>query len=118
MELADAPAATAKIDPLRLKAASLQVDTSAFIIQHPAGAPQKVVLQDNWIVYVAPDHQRVQYLTNTQHGSSGSPVFNTQWEVIALHHSGAPVPDAPVTVEGNEGIPMLALLPQLQDFLA
>lgn len=114
VELAAAPT----IDKLTLKANQLQTDTSAFIIQHPIGEPQKVVLQDNWIVYVAPDHQRVQYLTNTQHGSSGSPVFNDKWEVIALHHSSAPFPNAPVTVEGNEGIPMLALLPELQSFLA
>ena len=30
----------------------------------------------------------VQYLTDTLKGSSGSPVFNSAWQVVALHHSG------------------------------
>jgi V8-like Glu-specific endopeptidase len=31
---------------------------------------------------------RVQYLTDTLPGSSGSPVFDADWNVVALHHSG------------------------------
>ena len=30
------------------------------------------------------------YSTDTEAGSSGSPVFNDQWEVVALHHSVKP----------------------------
>jgi hypothetical protein len=30
------------------------------------------------------------YHTDTAPGSSGSPVFNDQWEVVGLHHSGVP----------------------------
>jgi|688.fasta_scaffold01941_8 hypothetical protein len=33
------------------------------------------------------------YETDTDPGSSGSPVFNDQWEVVALHHSGVPKRD-------------------------
>ena len=33
------------------------------------------------------------YETDTAPGSSGSPVFNDQWEVVALHHSGVPRTD-------------------------
>jgi endonuclease G, mitochondrial len=33
------------------------------------------------------------YQTDTAPGSSGSPVFNDQWEVVALHHSGVPKRD-------------------------
>lgn len=28
------------------------------------------------------------YKTDTQEGSSGSPVFNKNWKVVALHHAG------------------------------
>lgn len=28
------------------------------------------------------------YLTDTLPHSSGSPVFNSEWEVVALHHAG------------------------------
>ena len=34
------------------------------------------------------------YRTDTSPGSSGSPVFNDQWEIVALHHSGVPKKDA------------------------
>lgn len=34
------------------------------------------------------------YHTDTAPGSSGSPVFNDQWEVVGLHHSGVPKTDA------------------------
>lgn len=56
------------------------------IIQHPGGGPKQVALYDNLIVYV--DETRIQYLTDTLPGSSGSPAFDYNWQVIALHHSG------------------------------
>ena len=30
----------------------------------------------------------VQYSTDTEPGSSGSPVFNQDWEIVGLHHRG------------------------------
>jgi V8-like Glu-specific endopeptidase len=38
-------------------------------------------------VVTSVDNGKVQYMTDTQEGSSGSPVFNSNWEVVALHHS-------------------------------
>ena len=35
----------------------------------------------------------VQYVTSTLPGSSGSPVFNDNWEVVALQHSGGKLPE-------------------------
>jgi endonuclease G len=50
----------------------------------------------------------IQYLADTQKGSSGSPVFNVQMHVIALHHAEAEVTlqlDGREEVEWrNEGI--------------
>jgi endonuclease G, mitochondrial len=34
------------------------------------------------------------YEADTEPGSSGSPVFNDRWEVVALHHSGVPATDS------------------------
>lgn len=56
------------------------------IIQHPQGGPKQVALTANQVANVF-DH-RLQYTTDTLPGSSGSPVFNDDWKVIALHHAG------------------------------
>ena len=76
----------------------------ANIIQHPLGGPKQISLYNNLIMYV--DENVVQYMNETMVGSSGSPVFNVDWEVIALHHSGGWIKD-PATntlVFRNEGI--------------
>lgn len=58
------------------------------IIQHPGGEPQQVAVHQNTILDVVDDF--LHYSTDTERGSSGSPVLNDQWEVAALHHSGVP----------------------------
>lgn len=89
------------------------------IIQHPDGRPMKVVLTQNYVV-VDMTNTRVQYVADTMEGSSGSPVFNQNWEVVALHHSGKPYPPDSLTdtlkkswkghYRVNEGIPIRAIL--------
>lgn len=61
------------------------------IVQHPNGEPKQLALRENQIVDELEDF--LHYETDTAPGSSGSPVFNDQWEVIALHHSGVPKKD-------------------------
>ncbi len=58
------------------------------IIQHPAGEPKQVAMRDNRAVGV--DDVFLHYRADTKRGSSGSPVFNDEWELIGLHHSGVP----------------------------
>ena len=58
------------------------------IIQHPGGRPKQVALRDNQIIDLLPEF--LHYRTDTEPGSSGSPVFNDQWELAGLHHSGVP----------------------------
>ncbi|MEV5973416.1 trypsin-like peptidase domain-containing protein [Streptomyces sp. NPDC051921] len=53
------------------------------IIQHPKGMPKRVALRNN-LVYQA-DDENLAYFTDTQGGSSGSPVFTDRWTVVALH---------------------------------
>lgn len=71
---------------LSLAKAEPQKDDWLNIVQHPAGGFKQVALYDNPIVYV--DDNVVQYLTDTLPGSSGSPCFDSDWNVVALHHSG------------------------------
>jgi endonuclease G len=72
------------------------------IIQHPNGEPKQLALRENQIVDILDDY--CHYLTDTAPGSSGSPVFNDQWEVVALHHMGVPKRNEDgelITVEGT-----------------
>ena len=61
------------------------------IIQHPRGGLKQIALRNNQIIDI-PEGKRdfLYYTTDTEPGSSGSPCFNDQWELIALHHSGVP----------------------------
>jgi V8-like Glu-specific endopeptidase len=56
------------------------------IIQHPDGGPKMIALTANQVVNVF--EHRLQYLTDTLPGSSGSPVFDDNWRVAAVHHAG------------------------------
>jgi endonuclease G len=67
------------------------------IVQHPRGEKKQVALRENRIVDI-PD-RFLHYSADTEPGSSGSPVFNDQWEVVALHHASVPV-DGGFTNEG------------------
>jgi V8-like Glu-specific endopeptidase len=66
----------------------LTVMEMANIIQHPGGDPQQVALRDNKVVDSL--EHFIRYEADTLPGSSGSPVFNDQWQLAALHHSGVP----------------------------
>ena len=58
----------------------------AFIVQHPAGDRKRVAFVRNQITWV--DDRVVQYLSDTQTGSSGAPVFDRDGRLIALHRAG------------------------------
>ncbi len=58
------------------------------IIQHPSGLPKQVALRENQVVDLLP--RFLHYETDTEPGSSGSPVFNDQWQVVGLHHAAVP----------------------------
>lgn len=102
----------------------LKADDRVNVIQHPGDQPMKVVLTQNYVVGDMTE-TRVQYVADTMSGSSGSPVFNQNWEVVALHHSGAPYPPDDVTrtlkkvwkgrYRVNEGIPLRGLLRDLRE---
>lgn len=62
------------------------------IIQHPEGNSKQVAVRENKLLWL--DDNWIHYTTDTQPGSSGSPVFNDQWLVVALHHSGVPKKDS------------------------
>nr|WP_255626598.1 DNA/RNA non-specific endonuclease [Phyllobacterium sp. KW56] len=62
------------------------------IIQHPGGGTKQVVVRENRIIVL--DEKKfpninpafIHYTADTELGSSGSPIFNDQWDLVAVHH--------------------------------
>jgi V8-like Glu-specific endopeptidase len=72
------------------------------IIQHPGGAPKKVALSGSAIS--SRQEPFIKYVVSTMPGSSGSPVFNWNWEVAALHHAAGTWSEHHQRWVNNEGI--------------
>lgn len=89
----------------------------AYVIGHPEGGTLSLSIDDNTIL----DHEEppngkpcpadrvlLHYRSPTTGGSSGSPVFNRCWQVIAVHHKGGQqmpkLNRQPGTHAANEGV--------------
>lgn len=86
------------------------------IIQHPRGGFKQVALTDNLLVTM--DETYAWYTTDTEPGSSGSPVFDQLWRPFALHHAGGPkrLEDGRVVIL-NEGIILSQVVADAVDIL-
>lgn len=86
------------------------------IIQHPGGNPKRIAIRNNLVT--AADKTDIRYFTDTKHGSSGSPVFDDQWSVVALHRGSRSVSSVRFqgrdTAEVNFGTQITAILNDLQ----
>lgn len=98
------------------KRAEPAVNDFVSIIQHPQGGPKKIAFTDNKVSAVFGD--LVQYSTDTEPGSSGSPVFNQDWEIVGLHHRGGGLagPDGKKYFT-NEGILIASVVRDAAQFL-
>ncbi len=70
---------------LPLRPAIVKQNDRVVIIQHPGGYPKQISLQNNLVAFA--DDRIVQYYTSTKAGSSGSPVLDDNFAVVAVHHS-------------------------------
>jgi len=61
------------------------------VVHHPAGRGKQVSLRQNLLI--VEQEGRVWYASEAAAGSSGAPVFNDAWQVVALHCLGAPERD-------------------------
>jgi hypothetical protein len=80
----------------------LEPDETVFVIQHPQGDALKLAAGR----FEAREPTRLRYRVDTEPGSSGSPCFTAQLELVALHRGAA---------EGtaNQGVPFDAIVAAL-----
>ena len=91
------------------------------IIEHPRGLPKMIAVRNNPLTFRT--DRTLLYETDTDQGSSGSPVFNDEWDLVALHHWGQPYlekkddqgKEIPINV--NEGVRISAIYRDLKSRL-
>ncbi len=81
------------------------------IIQHPQGSFKQVALRKNLVV--GRKAQFIYYTADTLPGSSGAPVFNTEWQLVGIHHMAIRDPDNAGQFLANRGIRISALMDDL-----
>src|SRR5262249_38614584 len=59
----------------------LGADAPILIVQHPEGTPMKLALDTQAVIGLNGNATRLRYRTNTDPGSSGSPVFTMDWDI-------------------------------------
>ena len=82
--------------PLIAQEGKILIGDPINIIQHPKGEMKQIVVRENQLLDLPQKKaldRYAHYEADTEPGSSGSPVFNDQWDVVALHHSGIPATD-------------------------
>src|SRR6266567_832466 len=99
---------------LDLQPVKIKVNSPVNIITHPEGEPKQAMLRYNIITYVADNY--IQYHTEISPVSSGSPVFDDEWNLIALHHAGGSLtePGTKKLVYSKEGFNINCILRDLE----
>lgn len=77
------------------------VNQRANIIQHPQGRFKEIAFRDNQIRHVGDEF--VQYLSDTDYGTSGSPVLDDWFRCVALHNQRVRDPANPSRWYRNQG---------------
>ena len=95
--------------------AKVFVNNRVNIIQHPQGRFQEIAFRDNQVKLV--NDIKIQYLTDTESGSSGAPVFDDWFNVVGLHNQRVSDPNDPFRWYRNQGHTVEAILEDLGDLI-
>lgn len=101
--------------PLKISTETAYATQHANILQHPLGDSMQVALRYNEVVYV--DQTRLYYVSDTEDGSSGSPVFDDGWRVFAIHRAGIEDDAGHPVKNANQGVPLTAVEPIIRPYL-
>jgi hypothetical protein len=83
------------------------------ILQHPQGSPLQLAFGK--VLDLNANQTRVHHDVNTDHGSSGSPCFNLELDLIALHQAGDRTNNHWQLPARNRGIPILTIQSLLKE---
>lgn len=95
--------------PLIKEQGKIRTGDPVNMIHHANGDTKRVVVHNSHFIYEENLGKTGDlfcwYTTDTNPGSSGAPVFNNHWEVIALHHGAVPknAPDSPNSILLKDG---------------
>ena len=90
------------IDPSKIGMAP-NVGEQIFLLQHPEGEPLR--LSVGTIIEYSGNRSRIRYNANSKDGSSGSPCFNADLQLVALHHAH----DTQRPPRWNQAVPLEAI---------
>lgn len=63
---------------------TLKLNTRVNIVQHPGAEYKRIATRANQIKFF--NDKIIQYLADKEHSSSGSPIFDDNWDIVGLHH--------------------------------
>jgi V8-like Glu-specific endopeptidase len=87
LQVEEAIAGNKDIKPVPIGSSPPAVGAGLHILQHPLGQAMMVSLSNDGVASVSTRDGRIQYVTQTKHGSSGAPCFDKDWKFVALHHA-------------------------------
>jgi hypothetical protein len=109
--------------PLPESAELPKPDATVYVFQHPMQLPDKLTGRQEVMPQKCTDGTVIEYLdrdlrmrhrATTFRGSSGSPVFNAKFQLVALHNSGDKTLDIADLGEWNQAIPLPAIVQHLR----
>ncbi len=83
--------------PLIGQQGKIEIGDPVNIVQYPGGRRKSVVVHNSNLLHLENGTEISPFLwysSDTERGSSGSPVFNRQWEVVGVHHRSVPKTNA------------------------
>ncbi|MDJ0580693.1 effector-associated domain EAD1-containing protein [Crocosphaera sp.] len=103
-----------KIKPARWSPQKLPMEKMGInVLQHPEGDSMKLSISQDGVTGVYQQNGLVQYVNKTSLGSSGSPCFDENWFLVALHHAQRAKTFGTI----REGILFSSIYQEIQDFL-